>query len=75
MRELITHDWNFLPQKAQSRFCFTVFNKKSDDRFEASDFFYENIQITKGKFVKSNLTEKSARWYDHQTLLAYNFVR
>ena len=47
----------------------------SDDRIEASDFFYENTQIRKGKFVKSDLTEKSARWYDHQTLPAYNFVR
>lgn len=47
----------------------------SDDRFEASDFFYENTQITKGKFVKSDLTEKSAWWYDHQTLTAYSFVR
>ena len=74
MRGLITHDWNFLPQKAQSRFVL-LFNKMSDDRIEASDFFYENTQITKGKFVKSDLTEKSARWYDHQTLTAYNFVR
>ena len=74
MRDLITHDWNFLPQKAQSRFVL-LFNKMSDDRIKASDFFYENTQITKGKFVKSDLTEKSARWYDHQTLLAYNFVR
>ena len=74
MRELITHDWNFLPQKAQSRFCFTVLTKSLTIVLRRQTF-YENIQITKGKFVKSDLTEKSARWYDHQTLLAYNFVR